>query len=51
MAEPGAGYHYSNTNYLLLGEIIEKVTSRPWYAEVRSRILEPLGLRHTGYCR
>ena len=49
VAEPGAGFHYSNTNYLLLGEIIEKVTSRPWYAEVRSRIIEPLGLRHTGY--
>jgi D-alanyl-D-alanine carboxypeptidase len=49
VAEPGAGYHYANTNYLLLGEIVEKVTSRPWYAEVRSRILEPLGLRHTGY--
>jgi len=46
---PGAGYHYSNTNYLLLGEIVEKVTSRPWHAEVRSRVLEPLGLRHTGY--
>ena len=49
VAEPGAGYHYANTNYLLLGEIIERVTSRPWHAEVRSRILEPLGLRHTGY--
>jgi len=49
VAEPGAGYHYSNTNYLLLGEIVEKVTSRPWYAEVRSRIIEPLGLGHTGY--
>jgi D-alanyl-D-alanine carboxypeptidase len=49
MAEPAAGFHYSNTNYLLLGEIIEKVTSKPWYAEVRSRIIEPLGLKHTGY--
>lgn len=49
VAEPGAGYHYANTNYLLLGEIIARVTGRPWYAEVRSRILEPLGLRHTGY--
>lgn len=49
VAEPGAGYHYANTNYLVLGELIEKVTARPWYAEVRSRILEPLGLRHTGY--
>jgi D-alanyl-D-alanine carboxypeptidase len=49
VAEPGAGHRYSNTNYLLLGEIVEKVTSRPWYAEVRSRVIEPLGLRHTGY--
>lgn len=49
VAEPGARYHYANTNYLVLGEIIEKVTSRPWYAEVHTRILEPLGLRHTGY--
>ncbi len=49
VAEPGAGYHYANTNYLVLGEIVEKVTSRPWHVEVRKRILEPLGLRHTGY--
>jgi D-alanyl-D-alanine carboxypeptidase len=49
VAEPGARFHYANTNYLLLGEIIEKVASRPWYAEVRSRIIEPLGLGHTGY--
>ncbi|HET7824963.1 MAG TPA: DUF6268 family outer membrane beta-barrel protein [Anaeromyxobacter sp.] len=49
VAEPGAGHRYANTNYLLLGEIVEKVTSRPWHAEVRSRIIEPLRLRHTGY--
>jgi D-alanyl-D-alanine carboxypeptidase len=49
VAGPGAGYHYANTNYLLLGELVEKVTSRPWFVEVRSRIIEPLGLRHTGY--
>ncbi|MFY3742496.1 DUF6268 family outer membrane beta-barrel protein [Anaeromyxobacter sp. Red801] len=49
VAEPGAGFHYANTNYLMLGEIVERVTARPWHAEVRSRILEPLGLRHTGY--
>jgi D-alanyl-D-alanine carboxypeptidase len=49
VAGPGACYHYANTNYLVLGEIIEKVTSQPWYTQVRTRILEPLGLRHTGY--
>jgi D-alanyl-D-alanine carboxypeptidase len=47
--EPGTAHRYSNTNYLLLGELVERVTSRPWHAEVRSRIIEPLGLRHTGY--
>ena len=46
---PGGSHHYANTNYLVLGEIIERVTGRPWYAEVRSRILEPLGLARTGY--
>ena len=49
VAEPGAGYHYANTNYLVLGEIIEKVTSRPWFVEVRTRIIEPLKLGRTGY--
>jgi len=49
LAAPGAGYHYSNTNYVLLGELIERVTSRPWFVEVRRRIVEPLGLAHTGY--
>lgn len=49
LSEPGARYHYANTNYLVLGEIIEKVTQRPWHAEIRTRILEPLALQHTGY--
>ncbi|MDM7915927.1 MAG: DUF6268 family outer membrane beta-barrel protein, partial [Candidatus Eisenbacteria bacterium] len=49
VAQPGAGFHYANTNYLALGRIIEEVTSRPWYSEVRSRILDPLGMRRTGY--
>jgi D-alanyl-D-alanine carboxypeptidase len=49
VGEPGARYSYANTNYVLLGELVERVTSRPWWAEVRSRIVEPLGLRRTGY--
>ena len=44
---PGAGWHYSNTNYILLGMIIEKVTHRPWASEVARRIAGPLGLHHT----
>lgn len=44
---PGAGYSYSNTNYILLGLIIEKVTGRPAAFEVTRRIIRPLGLRGT----
>jgi D-alanyl-D-alanine carboxypeptidase len=45
--EPGAQYSYSNTNYTLLGLIIEAVTGNDAAAEIRSRILEPLGLENT----
>lgn len=41
---PGSAYAYSNTNYLILGEVIEGATGRPWHAEVRERILNPLGM-------
>ncbi len=42
--EPGAGYTYSNTNYTLLGLIIEKVTGHEAVTEIRRRILDPQGL-------
>ena len=45
--EPGAGFHYSNTNYIALGELIEKITGNPWDQEVHTRIVEPLGMTHT----
>ena len=44
---PGEGYMYSNTDYTLLGMIIEQATGKSWREEVRSRILEPLGLEDT----
>ncbi|MGY1669215.1 serine hydrolase domain-containing protein [Geodermatophilus sp. SYSU D00710] len=46
--EPGGPHAYSNTNYVLLGHVIEQVTGRPWDDEVRERVVEPLGLRDTG---
>lgn len=45
--EPGEDWSYSNTNYLVLGLVIERVTRRPYGAEVARRVLGPLGLRHT----
>ncbi|MBB2943486.1 D-alanyl-D-alanine carboxypeptidase [Actinoplanes lutulentus] len=45
--EPGGAFSYSNTNYLLLGQIIEKVTGRSYGAEIERRIISPLRLRGT----
>jgi len=45
--EPGAQHQYSNTNYILAGMIIELVTSDSYGNQLRTRILEPLGLNHT----
>ena len=45
--EPGLGYAYSNSNYTLLGLIIEKVTGHEAVAEIHDRLLRPLGLTDT----
>ncbi|MFE0171192.1 serine hydrolase domain-containing protein [Streptomyces sp. NPDC059002] len=45
--EPGKGWSYSNTGYIVVGMIIEKVTGKNWSEEVRDRIIKPLGLKHT----
>jgi D-alanyl-D-alanine carboxypeptidase len=44
---PGAGYHYSNTDYNLLGLVIEEATGRSWREEVTERVIEPLQLENT----
>ncbi|WP_372472143.1 serine hydrolase domain-containing protein [Jidongwangia harbinensis] len=44
---PGAGWSYSNTNYVLAGLIVEEVTGRSLESEVTRRILRPLHLRGT----
>ncbi|MEU1285107.1 serine hydrolase domain-containing protein [Kitasatospora sp. NPDC005856] len=46
-AAPGTAWNYSNTNYVLAGMIIEKVTGRTWDKEVERRIVRPLGLTGT----
>ncbi|RPG30228.1 MAG: class A beta-lactamase-related serine hydrolase [Muricauda sp. TMED12] len=44
---PGEAYEYSNTNYTLLGLIIEKITDNELHEEIRNRILKPLDLGKT----
>ncbi len=46
---PGTAYEYSNTNTLLLGEVIEAVTGKPWPEAVQDRIAGPLGLSSVEY--
>lgn len=43
----GEGWEYSDTNYIVLGMIIEKFTGRPYYDELLRRILGPLRLANT----
>jgi D-alanyl-D-alanine carboxypeptidase len=44
---PGALWSYSNTGYIILGLLIERITGRPYSAEASRRILRPLRLHDT----
>jgi len=46
---PGAKSSYSNSGYLLLGHVIERVSGKPYDAYLQVNIFRPLGLKHTGY--
>jgi D-alanyl-D-alanine carboxypeptidase len=45
--DPGTDWNYSNTNTILLGMIIEKLTGNSLQDEVENRLLIPLNLNHT----
>jgi CubicO group peptidase (beta-lactamase class C family) len=47
--EPGSKWRYSNSGYFVLGVIIEKVAGRPYDVVLRERLLDPLGLKQSGY--
>ncbi len=42
--EPGTEYQYSNTNYVIAAQIVEKITEKPFYEFLKTHILEPLKL-------
>jgi D-alanyl-D-alanine carboxypeptidase len=46
---PSKGYYYSNTNYFLLGKIIETATHTSLAEQFQSRIFEPLGMTDSFY--
>lgn len=49
LSEPGETWHYSNTNTVILGRIIEQMTGRTLSEELNNRIFEPCGLFHTSF--
>lgn len=46
---PGKGWSYSNTGYVILGMLIEKITGNSYAEEIEKRIIEPLDLLNTFY--
>ncbi|MCC7158041.1 MAG: beta-lactamase family protein, partial [Ignavibacteria bacterium] len=47
--EPGKGWHYSNTNTIMLGLIIEKLTGNTLANEIKVRIIDKLGMKETDF--
>lgn len=45
--EPGSAWSYSNSGYILLGGVVEKVSGQSFAAFLKTEILNPLGLRDT----
>jgi D-alanyl-D-alanine carboxypeptidase len=46
---PGEGWRYSNSGYLLLGAVLEKVTGRRWDRALADLVITPAGLKHTAF--
>jgi D-alanyl-D-alanine carboxypeptidase len=44
---PGEDFAYTDTNYLILGLLIEKITGNSLHQELRTRIFDPLGMDHS----
>jgi D-alanyl-D-alanine carboxypeptidase len=49
VAAPGAVYHYSNANYIVLGAILQRITQASLGALMQTRVIAPLGLTRTIY--
>jgi D-alanyl-D-alanine carboxypeptidase len=46
---PGTNQTYSNSGYILLGAVIEKITGKHWYDSLREQLINPLQLSRTQY--
>ena len=50
VSKPGTAYAYSNTGYMLLGNIVEKLYGKPYAIALRDEIAKPLGLSSVDVC-
>ena len=46
---PGEGFEYCNTNTILLGLVVQKVSGQPLHSYVQDKIVTPLGMSHTSF--
>ncbi|WP_258240971.1 serine hydrolase domain-containing protein [Pseudidiomarina homiensis] len=46
---PGEDWRYSNSGYVVLGAIIEKLSGMSWHEYIATELIDPLGLAFTGY--
>jgi len=46
---PGSRFAYSNTNYILLGEIVERASRESWESYVREHLFAMAGMTHSGF--
>ena len=44
---PGANWDYSHTNYVILGQALERIAGKPLATLLQEQVLTPMGLRHT----
>src|SRR5215213_5279984 len=47
--EPGSKFSYNNSGYFLLGAIIERIAGKPYEQVLKEKILDPAGMKNTGY--
>jgi len=51
VAEPGKQWQYSNSGYVVLGAMVERVAGQDFYDYIRDQIFKPAGMENTGYYR
>lgn len=49
LSKPGTTFWYSDSNYVILAMLIEKISGIPYEAYMKKNVFEPIGMNHTGF--